>query len=58
MSGANADEKTTEQRIQDEIAGDDALVRPLFFLFSLAELYNTRPERALLEGCLQAGLDV
>jgi hypothetical protein len=24
--GAGADQKTTEQRIQDEIAGDDALV--------------------------------
>ena len=27
--GASADEKTTEQRIQDEIAGDDVLVRLL-----------------------------
>ena len=26
FGGASADEKTTEQRIQDEIAGDDALV--------------------------------
>ena len=35
------DQKTTEQRIQDEIAGDDVLVR-LISLTSTAEVHNPR----------------
>jgi hypothetical protein len=37
FGGASADEKTTEQRIQDEIAGDDALVSELILLASVCD---------------------
>ena len=54
--GASADEKTTEQRIQDEIAGDDILVWLLGeilhnLIIHVADFHRPGSVRAILEDC-------